>query len=99
MTATIAVFFKDTKNFLAYITRLLFFTSPVIYPAASIPDSLRVYLVWQPLFGLFSAYQAAFDGLIPNIWDIVAALIWTAAFLAVGVVIFMRYERDFASRI
>lgn len=99
LTATIATFFKDTKNFLSYIARLLFFTTPIIYPASVIPDDLRVYLAWQPIFALFTAYQDALDGIVPSMWGLAQSALWAFGMLIVGAVLFVRHEKEFAGRL
>ena len=45
LVSTAAVFVKDTQNALSYISRVLFFTTPVIYPVSLIPAEFRTCFI------------------------------------------------------
>jgi ABC-type polysaccharide/polyol phosphate export permease len=99
LTATIVVFIPDAKNLLQYITRILFFITPVIYPHSFLPENIRRFLVWQPFFGIFSNYQNILNGEELN-WALLAGgAAWAVGFVTVGGLVFIRYERSFASRL
>jgi teichoic acid transport system permease protein len=98
-TSTLVVFFNDVTNLLRYVTRLLLFTSPIIFPLASIPDGIRSVLAWQPLFPLFASYQEIFGGDVPDPTMILQIAAWAFGFLLVGGWLFLRHERDFASKL
>jgi ABC-type polysaccharide/polyol phosphate export permease len=96
LVSTITVYFQDAKNVVSYITRLLFFTTPVIYPLSLLPENLRSVLSFQPFFALFASYQKIFDGGAPSAFDFVQVALWAAFFLVVGAWVFLRHERNFA---
>ena len=62
LVSTAVVFVKDTQNALSYISRVLFFMTPVIYPVALIPAEIHDVLAFLPLFPLFATYQAVIGG-------------------------------------
>jgi len=97
--STLIVFVPDVKNAMPYITRLLFFTTPVFYPVEILPEKMAEYLQWHPLFRLFVSYQRMMSGEMPFGTDIVGAAIWAVALFLVGSYVFLRYEREFASRL
>lgn len=99
LTSTIVVFFQDAGNVLQYIGRILFFTTPVIYPVGIIPDDIRAVLSWQPFFALFASYQEVLDGGVPDLGLLVQIPIWAFGLLAVGSWVFLRHEREFAIRL
>jgi teichoic acid transport system permease protein len=99
LTSTIVVFFQDAGNVLQYIGRVLFFTTPVIYPLAIIPDDIRAVLSWQPFFALFASYQEVLDGGVPSAGLLVQIVLWSIGFLSVGGWVFLRHEREFAIRL
>jgi ABC-type polysaccharide/polyol phosphate export permease len=97
--ATFTVFLRDTTNILGYIMRVLFFATPVIYPATAIPDSLKVFLQLNPLLALFTAYQAIILGGTPNPVDVVVSAVWATLFIVIGYRLFVSNERSFALRL
>jgi teichoic acid transport system permease protein len=96
MFSTLTVFFKDMSNLLNYIVRVLTFATPVIYPVASLQPGIKQLLIWNPLFPLFSAYQAIITGSTPTGGQIFACLIWSVVLVVIGAWTFLRYERSFA---
>ena len=61
MSATVALF-ADAGNAIQYVTRILFFTTPVIFPLAAIPAGIRSTLEWQPFFPLFRVLPGGLRG-------------------------------------
>lgn len=99
LTATVVVYFRDAQNVLNYITRIMFFATPVIYPVSLLPDGIRSVLAWQPLFPLFANYQAVLQGEPPDVAMLLHATAWAVFFLVLGTRVFRRYERGFAIRL
>lgn len=99
LVATLTVYVLDVQNLLGYITRILIFTTPVIYPLGMLAPGLRSVLVFNPLFALFAAYQQIFSGGVPSPSYIVQAALWAIAFLFVGARLFLTHERAFTLRI
>ncbi len=95
LVSTFVTLVADANNVMTYITRILFFTTPVIYPAAILPANIKVLIGWMPLFPLFSAYQAMFSGQMPSLSMVVQTALWAFALLAIGTRVFLRREREF----
>lgn len=95
--ATLMVYVRDIKNAMNYVTRIFFFTTPVIYPLTLLPGGLKAVLQWQPLFGLFAAYQQIVDGGMPSASYIALGVGWSVVLVLVGAFVFMRNEREFAN--
>jgi ABC-type polysaccharide/polyol phosphate export permease len=99
LVSTLVVFVKDAGNAVQYIGRVLFFTTPVIYPLDSIPEGIRDVLSWQPFFALFACYQEILDGRMPGTGLLIQASLWTGGLLIVGTRVFLRHERELAIRL
>jgi ABC-type polysaccharide/polyol phosphate export permease len=99
LVSTLVVFVKDAGNAVQYIGRVLFFTTPVIYPLASMPDGIRDVLSWQPFFALFASYQEILDGGVPGPGLLIQATLWAGGLLIVGTRVFLRHERELAIRL
>lgn len=100
LISTLVVFMKDVSNLMQYVSRVLFFSTPIIYPWGLIGDSSLVdYVRWQPLFGVFVDYQKILTGIRPDFAMMATSAIWAVALLVFGFWFFLRNERRFASRI
>ncbi|MET0903199.1 MAG: ABC transporter permease, partial [Acidimicrobiales bacterium] len=96
LVATFVVLVPDGTNVMSYVTRVLFFATPIIYPVALLPDFARLLVGWQPLFALFASYQAVLSGSVPSAGLILQTTLWTGALLILGGRTFLRHERQFA---
>jgi teichoic acid transport system permease protein len=99
LVATATVYVRDTVNLLNYVTRILIFITPVIYPASSLTPALRAILSVNPLFPLFSAYQTIVLGGVPSVGQVLLTTFWAVVFLVVGYRVFVSHERAFALRL
>lgn len=95
LVSTFVTLVPDGSNFVGYLTRVLFFATPIIYPVALLPDSARMLVAWQPLFPLFASYQAVFSGEVPSPALVAQTAVWAAALLVIGGRVFLRHEREF----
>lgn len=96
LTATLVVVVRDASNLLSYVTRLLFFATPVIYPVERLPESAAEVLRWQPLFSLFASYQSIFSGKVPETHLLVESALWAVVLVVIGTRLFRRREHEFA---
>ena len=96
LVSTFVVLFPDGNNFMSYVSRVLFFATPVVYPVALLPSGARLLISWQPLFALFASYQAIFSGKVPSVGLIFQTALWAFGLLFIGVQLFLRHEREFA---
>jgi teichoic acid transport system permease protein len=96
LVSTFVTLVPDASNIMAYITRVLFFATPVVYPVTLLPNSAKLLVGWQPLFALFSSYQAIFTGGTPSLSLLLQTALWSFGLLIVGIQVFLRHEREFA---
>jgi len=94
--STVTVFFKDVSQLLNYILRVLTFATPVVYPVSTLPPSMAKWMIWNPFFPLFSAYQGAITGQMPSGGQVFLCLLWAIGLLWAGIWVFLRHERSFA---
>jgi teichoic acid transport system permease protein len=99
LTATITVFVRDMTNALTYLTRLLLFTTPVIYSASTLTPGLQRILAFNPFFALFNCYRAVVAGQMPPGGSVLQATLWAAVYLVIGARVFLSHERAFAMRL
>lgn len=94
--STATAYFKDVTNILKYFLRLLTFATPVVYPVSLLTPTITSVLSWNPLFALFSSYQAVIRGEMPSAGLIFQSVGWSVLLLGAGVWVFLRHERSFA---
>jgi teichoic acid transport system permease protein len=99
LMSSLVALFTDAANAIQYLSRIMLFTTPVIFPLDAIPPGVRDALSWQPFFALFAAYQQAFGGDVPGRGLVLQAAVWASAFLVIGTRVFLRHERELAMRL
>jgi teichoic acid transport system permease protein len=95
LVSTYVVLVPDATNVMNYVTRILFFATPVIYPVSLLPAGTKILVAWQPLFALFASYQAVLSGTVPSFALIMQTMLWAFGLLFVGGYFFMKREREF----
>ncbi len=91
--------YRDVKYVVPFFTQMAFFLTPVIYPMANIPHSLKFLLGFNPMAGMEEGFRHALLGS-----PVSASLVWTSGLLSVavfvaGLFVFRRMERTFADLI
>ena len=94
--AALTVYMRDVTQLLGYLLRILFFTTPILYPVSALPSGVRTAMTFNPLFPVFSAYQEVVAGGVPTTGQLVGSLLWAVLFLVVGGGLFISHERAFA---
>ena len=82
-----------------YISRILLFTTPVIYPASVLSPTLQKLLIWNPLFPLFTCYRAVQAGGTPPRAELFQATVFAVVIFVIGARVFLSHERAFAMRL
>jgi teichoic acid transport system permease protein len=96
LVSTFVVLVPDGNNLMSYVSRVLFFATPVVYPVSLLPAGAKLLISWQPLFPLFASYQAVFSGQVPSAGLVAQTALWAIVLLVVGAQVFLRHERQFA---
>jgi len=96
--AALNIEYRDLTNGLPFLTQLLFFLTPLAYPASMIPPPWRMFAGVNPLTGLVEGFRwALFGGGSPNLFlDVGLSLASVSILLTSGVVVFQRKEERFA---
>jgi len=81
---TLNVFFRDVGQLTGLMLQFWFWLTPIVYPADIVPDVLREFLIFNPMFAVVKAYQAILvHGAYPawgSLWPSVLAAILICAF-------------------
>ena len=75
------VFFRDVGQFVDILLQFWFWLTPIVYPAAIIPDQIRSFMVYNPMMILISAYQGIFVNRVLPPWQPLFVLAVISIFL------------------
>ena len=94
--AALTVFYRDIKHIVPFLTQILMYMTPVVYPAKLLSPRWQMLFSLNPMFGIVTAYRSAILG---TDWNLPALAISTASALGLflfAVFYFRRVERRFA---
>lgn len=99
--SSLAIQYRDVKFAIGFITSLLLYSAPVVFPASLIAEKAgyEVYLLYglYPMAGVIEGFRASLIGKTPMPWDLIAigSISAIVIFLS-GAYYFKRTERIFA---
>jgi lipopolysaccharide transport system permease protein len=97
LVSTAAVFYYDVQHALPVLLLVLFYLSPVFYPAAMVPDALQSLYLLNPIAGLISlAHSALYQGQWPGWPPIAGSAAACLIMFTAGYAIFNRFKNLFA---
>jgi teichoic acid transport system permease protein len=100
LVAAVQVYFRDLREFLLYLLRILLFASPILYYASEVPDNLKPVVALNPLFPMLGALSDTVNqGQSPSPGFLLASLAWAVGAFVVGALFFVSREREFAVRL
>jgi len=92
--------FRDVAHLTEVALVLLFWMTPIVYPARMAPPELRLFFSASPLAAFATAYQdLLFWGRLPAGHVAATLLAWTVALLIVGRWVFASYSPSFAEEV
>ncbi len=94
------VYFRDFGHMTEVILQAWFYTSPVIYSLAMVPEPYRPYFMWNPLYFIIECFrEPIFNGALPSAETVLTAGVVSLLAAIVGFLIFVRFERGFILRV
>ena len=92
-SSSLAIRFRDVKQAMPFLIRMMMFSAPIVYSASTIPETYRILYSLNPIVGVLDGFRACLLGTpIPwlYIWP---GMITTAILLVGGAFYFKRMER------
>jgi lipopolysaccharide transport system permease protein len=62
------VFFRDVGQFFGIVLQFWFWLTPIVYPAAILPEKIKALMVFNPMASFMAAYQGIFVSRIVPDW-------------------------------
>lgn len=95
--ATLSVFYSDVQHAIPILLLMLFYLSPVFYPATLVPPSLLPFYFLNPVAGLLTLYHdALYGGHWPSPTLLAGMTVASVGLCGLGYALFNRYKRLFA---
>ncbi len=94
--AALNVRYRDVRSALPFITQIMMFVTPVIYPLSYIPHKFQIFIYLNPAAGAISTIRAAFFGNSINWAGNLLSLITATIGMAIGIWYFKKTEKNFA---
>jgi ABC-type polysaccharide/polyol phosphate export permease len=96
LVGTFNVFFRDVKYFYEAGLLAWFYATPIFYPPEIIPDKFKLLLYMNPMYALLESLRAPiYLGAAPPIGMLVFGLALSLVTLAIGWIVFHRFESRF----
>ena len=98
--SAINIYIKDTEYIVQFIINMLFYATPILYPATLFPESIRWILYLNPMAGIIDFYRNIF--IYHQLSDVVTifyVLGISLLIFIVGLLIFRKLEKGFAEEV
>jgi lipopolysaccharide transport system permease protein len=96
MLSALMVFYRDFRHVIPFLTQILMFCTPVIYPANVLPARYHWLFALNPMFGIVTAYHSAILGTPWNWLTLTISSCSAVLTFLVAIFYFRRTERRFA---
>lgn len=92
-SSSLAIRFRDVKQAMPFLIRMMMFSAPIVYSASTIPETYRILYSLNPIVGVIEGFRACLLG-TPMPWLYIwPGMITTAILLVGGAFYFKRMER------
>ena len=89
--------YRDVRYVVPFATQLWLFATPVVYPASSLPASLRIWYPLNPMVGAVEGFRWSLLGTpAPTLWTMVASTGMAVIILLTGLMYFRVVEQKVA---
>lgn len=100
LAATITVFVRDAGHAIGILLSIVFFATPIVYPASMVPARFRPILEANPIAHLVAWYRDAFTlHTWPDPASVLYLLLFSSLAAALGSALFLRARPHFADLI
>ena len=98
--SAINIYIKDVEYIVTFIVNMLFYATPILYPATLFPENIRWILYINPLTELVEAYRDIFMyHQLPSLLPFAYLVGITAFIFFIGLLIFRKLEKGFAEEV
>ncbi|WP_297668651.1 ABC transporter permease [Thomasclavelia sp.] len=98
--SAVNVYVQDTEYIVQFIINMLFYATPILYPAEVFPSAIRWVLNLNPFTQIVNAYRDLFMyHTLPSLSSIIYVLVIASICFYIGLKTFRKLEKGFAEEI
>ena len=98
--SAINVYIQDTEYIIQFVINMLFYGTPILYPAELFPEAIRWVLYLNPFTHIVSAYRDFFMyHTLPAMSSVLYMVVMAIICFVLGMFIFRKLEKGFAEEI
>ncbi len=98
--SAINIYIKDTEYIVIFLTNMLFYATPILYPSTLIPEGLRWIMNLNPMAGLINMYRDIFiNHTMTEPMTILYVVIVSFVLFFIGLLVFRKLEKGFAEEL
>ena len=98
--SSLNVYLRDIQNIVPIFTLILMMLSPIAYTEQMIPDNLKLFLSFNPLYYFIISYQSVFMfGTLPDIKILTTLILFSFALFSLGFYFFTRMKKLFTDNL
>ncbi len=95
--SALAIQYRDIKHGIRFVSQLLMYAAPVVWPVSLIPEQYRLLYGLYPMAGVIEGFRSSLIGTNPMPWDLILMGSLSAFLIAFsGALYFYYMERIFA---
>ena len=95
-----SVYIQDTEYIIQFVINMLFYGTPILYPAELFPEAIRWVLYLNPFTHIVSAYRDFFMyHTLPAMSSVLYMVVMAIICFVLGMFIFRKLEKGFAEEI
>ena len=100
IVSSVTVYFRDLQHLIGVALQLLFYATPIVYAAESIPENFAWILNLNPMTYVINAYRDIFyNQTMPDITGLLIVFIISVLICVIGYFIFNKLQKRFAEEL
>lgn len=100
IVSSVCVYIRDLQHFIGIFLQLLFYGTPIVYAADTIPEAFAWILKLNPMTYIINGYRDVFyNQTIPDIKSIVILIAFLIVVIVIGYLIFNKLQKGFAEEL
>jgi ABC-2 type transport system permease protein len=98
--AALTTVFRDITHLTDVVLMVMFWATPIVYPAKMAPEGLQAWFRFSPVSGFIESYQALIvRHRLPDAGALAMLVVWTVVALVAGRALFRRLSPTFAEAV
>ena len=100
IVSSVTVYLRDLENLIGVALQLLFYGTPIVYAAESIPEDFKFIIQYNPMTYIINGYRNIFyDQTMPDLHALAILFVISILVCVVGYMIFKKLQKGFAEEL